>query len=85
MFKRFFFFLTWTSFKVFIEFTTTLFLVSILFFWPQGMWDPSSPTRDGTHTPCIGKQSLNHQTKKPFLRWIVPNWHFPSTSTRIKS
>ena len=22
------------------------------------MWDPSSPTRDQTHAPCMGKQSL---------------------------
>ena len=33
-----------------------------LVFWPQGMWDPSSPTRSLTHTPCIGKWSLNHWT-----------------------
>ena len=26
------------------------------------MWDLSSPARDRTHTPCIGKQSLNHWT-----------------------
>ena len=24
----------------------------LYFFWPQGMWDPSSPTRDQTHAPC---------------------------------
>ena len=30
------------------------------FFWPQGMWDLSSQTRDGITTPCIWKQSLNH-------------------------
>ena len=24
------------------------------------MWDVSSPTRDQTHTPCIGRRSLNH-------------------------
>ena len=29
-------------------------------FWPRGMWDHSSPTRDLTHTPCTGKRSLNH-------------------------
>ena len=28
---------------------------------PSGMWDPSSPTRDQTHVPCIGRQSLNRQ------------------------
>ena len=45
--------------KVFIEFVTTLLLFYALFCWPQGMWDLSSPTRDRTHTPCIGKRSLN--------------------------
>ena len=25
------------------------------FFWPQGMWDLTSLTRDGTHTPCEGE------------------------------
>ena len=41
-------------FKVFIEFVTILLLFYVLVFWPQGMWDPSSPTRDQTHTPCTG-------------------------------
>ena len=27
---------------------------------PCSMWDLSSLTRDQTHTPCIGRQSLNH-------------------------
>ena len=26
-----------------------------------GMWDPSSPARDGTHTPALGVWSLNHR------------------------
>ena len=33
-------------------------------FWPQDMWDLNSLTRDGTHTPCVGRQSLNHQTAR---------------------
>ena len=33
-------------------------------FWPRGMWDLSSLTRDGTHTPCLGRQSLNHWTAR---------------------
>ena len=48
----------WTSFKVFIEFVTTLLLsyvLDFLFFWPQGMWDLRSLTRDRTRVPCIGK------------------------------
>ena len=27
----------------------------VLVFWPRGMWDLSSPTRDRTCTPCIGR------------------------------
>ena len=45
----------WTIFKVFIELITTLFLFYVLVFWPQGMWDLNSPTRDRTHTPYIGR------------------------------
>ena len=32
------------------------------------MWYLSSPTRDQTHTPCIGRQSLNHRPTRE-----VPN------------
>ena len=49
----------WALCKVFIEFITTLLLFYVLVFWPQGMWDLSSLTRDGTCIPCIGRQSLN--------------------------
>ena len=31
------------------------------------MWDLSSLTRDQTHTPCIGRQSLNHWTAREVL------------------
>ena len=57
-------FLMWTIFKVFIDFVTILLLFCVLFFWPQGMWDLSSPTRDRTCTPCIGRWSLNHWTTR---------------------
>ena len=30
------------------------FLAHFFFFWPHGMWDLSSPTRDQTRTPCSG-------------------------------
>ena len=33
---------------------------SMFRFWPQGMWDLSSLTRDPTHIPYIGRWSLNH-------------------------
>ena len=42
----------------------TLLLFYVLVFWPQGMWDLGSLTRDGTHTPCIGRRSLNHWTTR---------------------
>ena len=54
------FFLMWTIFKVFIGFVTLLLLFYVLVFWPRGMWDVSSPTRDQTCTPCIGRWSRNH-------------------------
>ena len=50
--------------KIFIEFVTILLLFYVLVFWPQGIWDPSSLTRDRTHTPCIGRQRLNHWTTR---------------------
>ena len=52
------FFLIWTIFKAFIEFVTILPLFSVLVSWPRGMCDLSSPTRDWTHTPCIGGEVL---------------------------
>ena len=62
----------WTIFEVFIDFVTVLLLFYVLFlffFWLRGMWDLSSLTRDQTHTPCIGRQSLNHwpTRKSPML------------------
>ena len=66
-FFRIFFFLMWTIFKVFIEFVTILLLFYVLVFWPQGMWDLSSPARDRTRTPCTGRRSLNHWTAREVL------------------
>ena len=60
-------FLMWTIFKVFIEYVTMLLLFYVLIFWPQSMWDFSSPARDQAHTPCIGRQSLNHWTTREGL------------------
>ena len=56
----FFFFWCGPFLMVFVEFVTIRFLFYVLVFWPQGMWDLSSPTRDWTHTSCIGRQTLNH-------------------------
>ena len=33
-------------------------------FWPWGMWHLSFLTRDRTHNPCTGRQSLNHGTAR---------------------
>ena len=44
LFKVFFFDVTFL--KVFTEFVTMLLLFYVLVFWPQGMWNLSSPTRD---------------------------------------
>ena len=55
----------WIIFKVFIEFVTILLLFyGFGFFWLPYMQDLSSPTRDQTHTPCFGSQSLNHWTSR---------------------
>ena len=67
----------WTIFKVFIEFVTLLLLFYVLVFWPRGIWDLSSPTRDRTHTPCIGRQSLNQWTAREVSR-------YPHTAPGIK-
>ena len=40
---------------VFIEFVTILLLFYILVFWPPGLWHLSSPARDRTCTPYIGR------------------------------
>ena len=57
-------FLMWTIFKVCIEFVTVLLLFYFLFLWPWDMWDLSSLTRYWTHTPCVGRWSLNHGTAR---------------------
>ena len=59
-----FFFLMWTIFKAFIEFVTTMLLFYVLVFWLRGTWDLSAPTRDQTHTPCIGRWNLNRWTTR---------------------
>ena len=46
------------------------------FFWLRGMWDPSSPTRDWTCTPCIGRWSLNHGTTREVLKKILKRYEF---------
>ena len=40
-------------------------------FWPRGMWDLSSPTRDQTLTPCIGRWSLNCWAAWEVSRYLI--------------
>ena len=56
---KFFFFNVDHFLKYFLEFITILLLFYDLAFWPQGMWNHSSPTRGRTHTHWW---SLNHRT-----------------------
>ena len=51
-------------FKVFMEVVTILLLFCVLVFWPQGMGDLTDLTGGQIHTPCYGRQSLNHWTAK---------------------
>ena len=63
-------------FKDFIEFITILLLFYVLDFGSQDMWDLSSPTRDGTCTPCTGRRSLNHWTtgEVPTVQVLTSRW-----------
>ena len=58
------FYLMWTNFKAFIEFVTIWLLFYVLVLWPWDMWDLSPTTKDWTHSPCIGRQNLNHWTAR---------------------
>ena len=50
-------------------------------FWPRGMWDLSFLTRYWTHTPCIGRQSLNHWTTREVAASIlICAFLFPATA-----
>ena len=51
------------------------FCMYIYIFWPQGMWNLSSPIRNWTHTLCIGRQSLNHWINRevPYIIYMY-NW-----------
>ena len=34
----------------------------VVLFWPHGIWNCNSPTRDQVHTPCNGGRIPNHWT-----------------------
>ena len=61
-------FVLMTIFKVFIEFVTIFLPFHVLVFWPWGMWDLNSLTRDQTCTPGIGRRSPNHWTAREVPR-----------------
>ena len=53
-------------------------IVPVLLFWLRGVWNLSSPTRDGICTPCVGRRSPKHWTtrevpgkKFKFLVWAI--------------
>ena len=63
--------LMWTIFKVFIEFILVHNIAYFFMFWPQGMWDLSSLTRDQTCAACIGGLRFNYWTaREVVLIWI---------------
>ena len=64
-------FFTWTILWVFTEFVTILLLLYVFIFWPQGIWNLISLTRNWTHAPYIGRRSLNHRTTKEVPRWLL--------------
>ena len=70
IFFRFFFFLMWTIFKVFIEFTTIVLLFSVSLFCHWGMCNLSSLTKDQTHTPCTGSEVLTTGPPEKFQGMI---------------
>ena len=45
-------------------------LFYVLAFWPQGIWDLSSLTRDWTCTPCTGRRRFNHWTTREVPSFI---------------
>ena len=47
------------------------FFFFVLVFWPGGMRDLSSPTRDQTHIGCSGGWGLTHWTTREILSNIV--------------
>ena len=68
-FLKVFFFFDVDHFKSLYWIWYNIASIYALIFWPWGMWDLYSPTRDRTCIPCIGWRSLNHWTtrKAPIL------------------
>ena len=64
----FFFFSMWTIFKVFIEFVTTLLLLYVLVFCPQGLRDFRAAC-----THCIGRWHPSHRATS-WAPCLKPSW-----------
>ena len=75
----------WIIFKVFTEFVTILLPFCVWFFGPGHMWDLRPPTRDQTHTPGVGRQSLNHWAtgKSPRVHFKV--WQKQYNIVKLKN
>ena len=66
----FFFFLKHGPFlKSLLNWLQHCFWFMLWFFWPGGVWDLSSLTRNWTRTPCIGRQSLTLDCQGSPLMW----------------
>ena len=63
----------WTTFKVFIEFVTSLLLVYVSVFLALKIRHEGSLTRDQTCTPFIGRQSLNLWTARDVPPFLLSN------------
>lgn len=65
----------WAVFKVFIESVMVLLLFYASVCWPQSIRSLGSPTRDGTHTSCVGRGSLNPwANRESQFTFFKPSW-----------
>ena len=71
-FILFFSFFMWTMcFKSLLSLLQHYFCFLVLDFWPWGLWDLGSPTIVQTHTPYMGRWSLNHWTPREVSQFIL--------------
>ena len=66
------------GFKSLLNLLQYCFCFRFWFFWYQAMWVLSSETRDPAHTPCNGRQRLNHWTTREAPRDTFLNSQFPA-------
>ena len=48
----------WTVFQAFVEFVTVLFLIYVLLFWLQGIWNPAPPPGIEPQLPALEGEVL---------------------------